>query len=129
MGSRTHQRLPRSVSAPRLRTSAWTRYRTSRWRDRMSVIASAMSRRGLRSPAACRKAAGTSLVADIGRKSITSPRAGWSDPEEPVHEPVARPSPPRSELSLDESVVARQVESVAGDGVDDAVRVGDLGAD
>src|SRR6476469_2577892 len=95
----------------------------------MSEMASPMSRRGPRSPAALRKAAGTSLVADIGRKSITSlagPRAAL---QEPVDEAVARTAPRGTQLPGDERVVPGEVEPIPRDRVDHPGRVGHLGPD
>ena len=76
----------------------------------MSEMPSRMSRRGPRSPAACRKAAGTSLVADIGRKGNTSVTESPPAVEEVVHEAFAGAATRRAELPLDERRVARQVE-------------------
>src|SRR5882672_9887374 len=95
----------------------------------MSPIASRIRRSGLRSPAALRKAAGTSLVADIARKSITSPLEARAGVQEPVDEAVARPAPLGAELPGDERVVAGQVESVGQDGLDQPVGIGHLRAD
>src|SRR6188508_1733529 len=95
----------------------------------MSEMASRISRRAPRSPAACRKAAGTSLVADIGRKGNTSITESPAAVEEVVHEACARPAARCAELSFDERRVARQVEPPRCDRLDDAVRVGHLGAD
>src|SRR3954452_20543867 len=92
-------------------------------------MASWMSRIGPRSPAACRKAAGTSLVADIARNCITSPRGSRKTVDEAVDEAVARSSESRAELSFDEGVVARQVETVFEDGGRDSVGIDDLRAD
>ena len=66
---------------------------------------SAMSRTGPRSPAACRKAAGTSLVADIARNCITSPGDGREMVDEVVDEAVARVAEMRPEVAFDERVV------------------------
>src|SRR4029077_4308371 len=95
----------------------------------MSPMPSAMSRTGPRPPAACRKAAGTSLVADIARNCITSPGDGRKTVDEVVDEAVARVPEICPELPLDERVVARQVELVAEDRGRDAVRVEHLRAD
>src|SRR3954470_22955391 len=92
-------------------------------------MASWMSRIGPRSPAACRKAAGTSLVADIARNCITSPGRGRESVDEAVDEAIARSAESRPELSFDERVVAGQVESVLEDRARNAGSVEDLGAD
>src|SRR6476659_7289700 len=95
----------------------------------MSATPSAISRTAPRSPAACRKAAGTSLVADIARNCITSPGDGRETVDEVVDEAVARVAETGPELPVDERVVARQVESVSKDRADDAVGVEHLRAD
>src|SRR6478752_1692165 len=95
----------------------------------MSAMASRMSRSAPRSPAACRKAAGTSLVADIGRKGNTSTTESLPALEEVLHEADARPTTRRAELPMDERRVARQVRSPALDGFDDPVGVDDLRSD
>src|SRR3954449_3715061 len=82
-------------------------------------MASWRSRIGPRSPAACRKAAGTSLVADIARNCITSPGGSRQTVDEVVDEAVARSPESRAELSFDERVVARQVETTVEDGARD----------
>src|SRR6478672_6282523 len=95
----------------------------------MSAMPSAMSRMGPRPPAACRKAAGTSLVADIARNCITSPGDGREMVDEMVDEAVARVAETGSELPFDERVVAGQVKSVAEDRGRDSVGVEHLRAD
>src|SRR6185503_20179795 len=78
---------------------------------------------------ACRKAAGTSLVADIGRKGNTSVTESLPAVEEVVDEPSAGAATRRAELPLDERRVARQVELSRRDRVDDPVGIDHLGAD
>src|SRR3954447_23318693 len=120
-GSRTHQRLPRRVSAPRLRMSASTRERRSRRRERTSSMPSRISRRAPGSPAALRNAAGTSDVADIARKGTTVPRPDPLSPrraEEPVDEAVARTAVGGTHVAGDEGLVGIQVEPVGGDRLD-----------
>src|SRR6188508_1534005 len=95
----------------------------------MSEMASRISRRAPRSPAACRKAAGTSLVADIGRKGNTSTTESLPPLEEVLDEAGARPTARYPQLPLDERWVARQVEPLVRDGIDDPVGVDDLRSD
>src|SRR3954452_11512187 len=95
----------------------------------MSAMPSVISRIGPRSPAACRKAAGTSLVADIARNCITSSPGGRATVDEVLDEPVARAAKAGPELPLDECFVPRQVEPATDDRACDAVGVDDLRAD
>src|SRR5580765_2980855 len=95
----------------------------------MSEMASRISRRAPRSPAACRKAAGTSLVADIGRKGNTSITESPPAVEEVLDEAGARPATRRPELSIDERRIPGKVGSPVRDRVDDPVRVDDLRSD
>src|SRR3954453_5023900 len=90
---------------------------------------SVISRIGPRSPAACRKAAGTSLVADIARNCITSSPGGRAAVDEVLDEPVARAAKAGPKLPFDECVVPRQVEPVADDRACDPVCGDDLRAD
>src|SRR6266550_1337087 len=95
----------------------------------MSAMPSRMSLSGPRSPAACRKAAGTSLVADIARNCTISARGGRDDAQEVVHEAVARAAQAGPELPFDEGVVFVEVEAIVEDGGGDAIGVEHLRAD
>src|SRR6187431_855988 len=95
----------------------------------MSEMASRISRTAPRSPAACRKAAGTSLVADIGRKGNTSITESLPAVEEVLDEAGARTAARRPKLPIDERRIPRKVEPPVRDGVDDPVGVDDLRSD
>src|SRR6478735_5469638 len=95
----------------------------------MSESASRIRRMAPRSPAACRKAAGTSLVADIGRKGNTSTTESPLAVDEVVHEAGTRPTARCPELPIDEGRIPGQIDLPSGDRVDDPVGVDDLGAD
>src|SRR3954462_11887347 len=95
----------------------------------MSPMPSGTSPIGPRSPAACRKAAGTSLVADIARNCITSSPGARATVDEVLDEPVARAAKVGPKRPFDECVVPRQVEPVPDDRACDAVGFDDLRAD